>query len=207
MPRNINNMTAEPLAPALPNADLGVRGERLTLLNGHAAKPEENRSITAIPRDTRGRFLPGCPAGPGRPPKTKEQQNLELLHDFIKPEYVTALVSHTLQHALAGDPRARELLYKYLFPTPVETQDIRMLQLQAQLNGGMDEADVVEEPWNQEDAAETLAQAYGVLEELGIIASTALGRTLPSTEHDDSATGFMENDFVAKHTDNERVID
>ena len=59
-------------------------------------------------RDPRGRFLPGNPGGPGRPPRAIERDYLSMAADTVTPEQWQTLVENALEDAKSGDAKARD---------------------------------------------------------------------------------------------------
>ena len=59
-------------------------------------------------RDAQGRFLEGCPAGPGRPKGTREHRNRMV--DAIAPSDVEGILQTLRDLALAGDVGAAKIV-------------------------------------------------------------------------------------------------
>jgi hypothetical protein len=73
--------------------------------------------------DSRGRFAPGNPGNPhaqGRPRRVAELDYLVALTEECPPETWRAVCRRAVADALAGDPRAREWLGRYLLGNPAE---------------------------------------------------------------------------------------
>jgi hypothetical protein len=67
-------------------------------------------------RDERGRFLPGNPGGPGRPPRSTEVAYLQRLTEALSPEVFSEIVRSIAEKAKGGDLKAAELLCRYILP-------------------------------------------------------------------------------------------
>ncbi len=72
-------------------------------------------------RDSHGRFLPGNPDGPGRPPRAIERDYLSIAGNTITMEDWKALVEMTLDRAKAGDAKAREWITRICIGTKPPT--------------------------------------------------------------------------------------
>jgi hypothetical protein len=73
--------------------------------------------------DSRGRFAPGNPGNPnarGRPRRVTERDYLVVLTEECTPEEWRLICRRAKADALAGDPRAREWLSRYLLGNPAE---------------------------------------------------------------------------------------
>ena len=68
-------------------------------------------------RDARGRFVKGCSAGPGRPPKIQEVEFVYALRSACPPHRVAAIVDKLASMAEAGDLKAARLLLQHLLPS------------------------------------------------------------------------------------------
>ena len=66
-------------------------------------------SDDAFPRDENGRFLPGNPGGPGRPP-SRGKLLRQAAEDAITPEHVAAIIRKATRLALEGDVAAARLV-------------------------------------------------------------------------------------------------
>jgi len=73
-------------------------------------------------KDARGRFAPGNPGGPGRPPVATERTYLAALQVACSSERWERIVARAVDDAEAGDPKARDWLTRYLIGTPAATQ-------------------------------------------------------------------------------------
>jgi hypothetical protein len=69
-------------------------------------------------RDASGRFAPGNPGGPGRPPRQTETEYLRAVQRACSVEDVTAIAARAVWQARGGDARAREWLSRYLLGMP-----------------------------------------------------------------------------------------
>ena len=69
-------------------------------------------------RDNRGRFAPGNPGGPGRPPLETERQYGEALTAACSVDDWREISERAVKDAKAGDHRAREWLCKYIVGEP-----------------------------------------------------------------------------------------
>lgn len=65
-------------------------------------------------RDTNGRFAPGNPGGPGRPPRAVETDYLTTLAECVSKADWEKITRRAVEDAIKGDPRARGWLAKYL---------------------------------------------------------------------------------------------
>jgi len=65
-------------------------------------------------RDTKGRFLPGNPGGPGRPRRQIEAQYLATLAETCPPEVWRKICATAVERAANGDAVARAWLGRYL---------------------------------------------------------------------------------------------
>ncbi len=71
-------------------------------------------------RNSKGRFANGNPGGPGRPRRSVEIEYLARLSDTITLEDWGQIVDTARRRAIAGDPRARDWLARYLLgPSPL----------------------------------------------------------------------------------------
>jgi len=68
-------------------------------------------------RDTNGRFLPGNPGGPGRPPRAVERDFLVTLADEVTLDEWRLVVRRALEDAKEGDARARDWVSRYVLGT------------------------------------------------------------------------------------------
>jgi len=73
-----------------------------------------------------GRFAPGNPGGPGRPRRQVEREYLDALTAAVPMDRWRLVVDRAVEDAIAGDPRARDWLGRYLIgnptPTPMEVE-------------------------------------------------------------------------------------
>lgn len=69
-------------------------------------------------RDDSGRFLPGNPGGPGRPPRQTEGEYLRAVQRACSLEDVAAIAARAVSQARGGDARARDWLSRYLLGIP-----------------------------------------------------------------------------------------
>lgn len=67
-------------------------------------------------RDAKGRFAPGNPGGPGRPPMQREGDRLATLREVVSADAWRGVCMRALKQALDGDHKAREWLSRYLLP-------------------------------------------------------------------------------------------
>ncbi len=67
-------------------------------------------------RDKKGRFTPGHPGGPGRPPRATEEEYLAVTIGECPIEAWQKIVAKAVLDAQKGDSRAREWLSRYLLP-------------------------------------------------------------------------------------------
>lgn len=73
-------------------------------------------------RDANGRFLPGGPAGPGRPPRQTERAYLEALSEACPLDKWVQIVARAVEDAIGGDDKARGWLASYLIGRPIALQ-------------------------------------------------------------------------------------
>ena len=71
-------------------------------------------------RNSQGQFAPGNPGGPGRPRRVAERDYLVTLSEECPLEIWRAICRRAVADALAGDPRARDWLARYLLGNPAE---------------------------------------------------------------------------------------
>lgn len=64
-------------------------------------------------RDERGRFLPGCLPGPGRPSRSTELTYLRIFNDELSEDAWRSIVKTAIERAKAGDERSREWIAKF----------------------------------------------------------------------------------------------
>ena len=76
----------------------------------------------ATGRDSRGRFQPGCEGGPGRPLRPTEAEYLTALSEAVSVDVWREICQRAAQDAIAGDPRARDWLARYLLGSNVSLQ-------------------------------------------------------------------------------------
>jgi hypothetical protein len=168
-------------------------------VNGEAGQDQRNWRFTGaelVPAPVRdpstGRFLKGHPAlaGGGRPPKSREQQNLDQLHEMLDepvadgPTRISLLILSTFRAALSGDAKARELLYRYLLPPSVERQAV--LALSPQVDCVEPNPRVEGPPWEQKGAAETVTGAIETLRDVGLIEFTPAWHQVNGAEPDET---------------------
>jgi len=67
-------------------------------------------------RDARGRFLPGCKSGPGRPSRASELAYLNATLATVTIQDWVQVIQKALDQAKEGDARARDFLASYLLP-------------------------------------------------------------------------------------------
>lgn len=67
-----------------------------------------------VERGTDGKFLPGNPGGPGRPPRLVERDYLLALSDACPLDRWQHIVEKAIRQAEGGDAQARAWLAKYL---------------------------------------------------------------------------------------------
>ena len=84
-------------------------------------------------RDAHGRFLPGAPGGPGRPPAAKEERYYQLTREAVTENDWLAIVTTTIERAKKGDRWAREWLGNYLLGRPVQRVDASIVDQSLQI--------------------------------------------------------------------------
>ena len=77
-----------------------------------------------VQRDERGRFVKGCEAGPGRPPKKREERYYEIAIQAITFKQWERIIRKAGQQAERGDTAARRFLADYLLPTPAQRLEL-----------------------------------------------------------------------------------
>ena len=92
-------------------------------------------------RDRNGRFTLGNAGGPGRPRRTVETDYLAALNDELSLDSWQRIVRRAIEHAEAGDWRARDWLSKYVLPNVPKTQ--LLLNLAAEEERGVTREDRV----------------------------------------------------------------
>ena len=75
---------------------------------------------SARTRDAKGKFMPGCMPGPGRPTVAREEAYLELLRRTVDLVEWEKAVRAVLAKAKKGDLRAFEALAKFIMPLPAQ---------------------------------------------------------------------------------------
>jgi hypothetical protein len=70
-------------------------------------------------RDAGGRFAPGNPGGPGRPPRQTEVEYLRAIQGACSPDDLRQIAAEAVRRAREGDPRARDWISRYLVGTAV----------------------------------------------------------------------------------------
>jgi hypothetical protein len=71
-------------------------------------------------RDSKGRFIKGNPGSPGRPPRLREDEYLDLLKDTIPAERWARIVEAVAHRAERGDVSAFKALAGYLAGLPLQ---------------------------------------------------------------------------------------
>ena len=69
-------------------------------------------------RDERGRFLPGNPGGPGRPPNTREHR--AAMVQAVTPKDIAAIMQALVDRAKAGDVQAAKIVLERFFGRPAD---------------------------------------------------------------------------------------
>lgn len=75
-------------------------------------------------RDENGRFLQGCPGGPGRPKRTTELQYLAVISEAVSLDDWKQIITKAVSQAKRGNRYARHFLAKYLLPADMTLSDI-----------------------------------------------------------------------------------
>lgn len=78
-----------------------------------AKRKRKGAGVPAEYRGERGRFLPGCPPGPGRPNARVEMANLQAVASVLTPDLWKRLTMLKVRKALKGDPQAFEWCEKH----------------------------------------------------------------------------------------------
>lgn len=104
----------EPTAPP-PAAD----GSKSPAADGSKAAPAGEKE-RAAGRDAAGRFLPGCPGGPGNPYNRRVALYKACLLAAVSPEEVTEIGRELAAKAKQGCVAAARVLFQYILPKNVE---------------------------------------------------------------------------------------
>ena len=75
--------------------------------------------MSAVTRDSNGRFTAGNPGGPGRRPREIELEYLATMEQIVSGEAWTAIVNRATTDAIGGDAKARTWLSAYLLGQPI----------------------------------------------------------------------------------------
>lgn len=91
-------------------------------------------------RDEMGRFVPGDPGGPGRPPKKKEEKYFTIFRKIVGVDEFERVTRKLYELALGGDMRAIKLLMAYALgkPQQVVHANITQRNLSAELQIQLD---------------------------------------------------------------------
>lgn len=105
--------------------------------------------LAPIYKDSKtGRFLPGSPGGPGRPPKARESAVLDLMRGSIPPAKIVQTIMELVEDRDSWRARAKgvELYLNYVIGMPVQRSVTASTKLETLLNriGEMDEAEFAE---------------------------------------------------------------
>lgn len=91
-----------------------------------------NGEVTvAAARDNRGRFKKGGPGGPGRLPRARELEYLDVTVSAVSLDDWKAIIHKAVDQARRGDSVARKFLADYVMGTPEQRAKIEM---QGQVN-------------------------------------------------------------------------
>ncbi len=66
--------------------------------------------------DGSGRFLPGCPPGPGRPKRATEEAYIRALTEVINEDVFRSMLRRLVGKALKGELAAIKLVLRYTLP-------------------------------------------------------------------------------------------
>lgn len=95
-----------------------------------------------------GRFLPGSPGGPGRPPKARESAVLDLMRGSIPPDKIVRTILELVEDESSWRARAKgvELYLNYVIGMPVQRSVTASTKLETLLDriGEMDDAEFAE---------------------------------------------------------------
>ena len=70
--------------------------------------------MTTNGRDSSGKFVPGNPGGPGRPPRATEESYLATMRETISQQDWKEICKRALKDAKAGDHKARQWIADFL---------------------------------------------------------------------------------------------
>lgn len=92
-------------------------------------------TVTKRPhRDEHGRFLPGCPPGPGNPFAARVAELRAALYSAVTPQDVASVVRALVQEAQLGDVAAAKCLLERLLGRPLEADILERIEaLEARL--------------------------------------------------------------------------
>jgi len=82
------------------------------------AKPKSKKRDLLL--DERGKFKPGNPGGPGRPPAQREAAYLRAVREAVSPEDMSKLAVVLMKAAMKGSIQAARLLCEHLLPKPTD---------------------------------------------------------------------------------------
>lgn len=85
----------------------------------------------AAARDNKGRFKKGGPGGPGRAPRARELEYLDVTVSAVSMDDWKAIIHKAVDQARRGDSVARKFLADYLMGTPEQRAKVEM---QGQVN-------------------------------------------------------------------------
>lgn len=89
----------------------------------------------ALTREKNGRFLPGTPPGPGRPPRQTEAGCMQAMMQACPLDTWRTICERAVVEAKRGDAKARDWLAKYLVGDPGHQAPAPMAVVVQQLTG------------------------------------------------------------------------
>lgn len=90
----------------------------------------------ALTREKNGRFLPGTPPGPGRPPRQTEAGYMQVMMGACDLNTWREVCEKAVADAKAGDSKSREWLARYLIGDPGHQAPTPLAVIVQQLMGG-----------------------------------------------------------------------
>ena len=100
--------------------------ERADIMPG-TRLPSENTATLARPdRDADGRFAPGNPGGPGRPPAASVHEHRAALLDAVDP--VRRIIAAMVDAAERGDVQAAKLVLERIFGRVTDTETLERIE-------------------------------------------------------------------------------
>lgn len=108
--------------------------------------------MAAVSRDSNGRFTPGHPGGPGRPPRAIEDEYLRAMASVVDAEAWESIIKKATEQAINGDSKARTFLASYLLGQPIaRVADEGSKGKAASMVARLEALQLGDEPWNLSD--------------------------------------------------------